>query len=180
MQRLTPGATGIQAATWNKFADTSKAFLQAPPQTNIKGSRGAAALRVQVENQTGGDITADFPVVEIGNPIFTTADRADVIHDPITLQATTPDASTAIENIAIVQGPIPDGEFRPAVIQGVSYVKLYVTNSQHQCALPIPNVNTALQSGTTGIKVVWHDTPPSYPAYVDAIVDLGKASSPNN
>ncbi len=174
MERLTPGQPlrAVPSATWNQFTDTSKAIAQSAPKPNTQGSRGAQALKVLVHNGTGSDMTADFPIVKLGGPVHSPAARAGVVYEGLQLEATAPDADTKAASIAIVQSPIADGQFRPAVTRGPSYCDLLWTDAAHTCAAPAAT-NTHLTSSAVGIRVLWHDTlPDSLPAVVKALVWL--------
>lgn len=177
--RLTPGTTirSLPAGTWNAFCDNvQRTFKQPTPGNNPGQSAGSNTLTCLVFNDTGDDIAADFPVLELKEPVYNTDDNEDIVWGSKAFNGTTPDGNTQINDIAIIQGPIAEDESRSAVIAGPTWVKVQFTDEGHSAAVPKSGDNTQLTSADSGIKIVWHEELPDaeyLPASVWALVILG-------
>jgi hypothetical protein len=154
MDRLTPNSPidGIPSATWNQFYDTKKKVDQLLAQTNKQSSRGVQNLRVLVRNTTDADVDSLFPILELGDPVLTTDDREIVVFESMQFKGLAPSSDT--KTYAIIQGPIPAGEFRSGVILGPTWCIVDVTDDAHTHAKP-GDVPEHLVSGTTGLPFIW-------------------------
>jgi hypothetical protein len=171
---------GIPTDEWNEFVWAAKQVREWQKIGNTPGqSDGEAVLEADVFNTTGEDIEADRPILKISRPVYTPEDRESVIEEGIDFDGTTPDEDTRIDQIAILQGPVRDESPRSAVIMGHTYCDVLFTDLDHTHAKIIPDDNTQLESGTTGLPIVWHeDIEPDYlPATIRACVRLGGGGS---
>jgi hypothetical protein len=160
---IQPGQnlSGIPAASWNAFVDATRRVAQLNQITSGTGaSDGAQRLTCLVKNTTGSLIDEPFPVLEMVKPIYTTDDTEDVIRRGITLDGYTPGVGVGINQVCIVQGPIPDDGIREAVVIGPTWVRLNVIDEEHTHAIPKDNDHTQLSSSdgsTGGVPIVWKE-----------------------
>ena len=185
-QPITPGERlpGIRSEDHNAFYAAWKDFAQGGGRGNGPGgSSGARRLTTLVQNNSGGDINARFPVLELTGPLITTDDREAVVEDGIVFEGIEPSSSTATKDIAILQAPAISGQTMEAVIVGPTWVKLELPewDETYTTAGPTDGDSTKLTAGAGGITVVWHATPEDAmaPTEVWALVMLGGGGSSN-
>jgi len=157
-KKIRQGETlpGISESGWNAFVDTTKQFRQQLPRAQSKRSSGGASVVTEtVSNETGSDITADFPILVLGESVFTTTDDPSVDRRKIVFKGTTPTETTGIGDIAILQSPAGTGSngLRRGVIFGPTWCDVDVTDEAHTHATPKDADNTKLKSGKSGALI---------------------------
>jgi hypothetical protein len=150
---------GIPTDGWNAFVHTWQRVQAMRKPGNGPGAAASVPhVIAEIQNTTGDLIDAEFPILAMGEPVFTFADNAEAIRDAPRFKGTTPDADTQIGDVAIVQGPIGDDEFRVAIIQGPAHCEIDVTDESHTHAKPKADDNTKLESATSGAKIRWKES----------------------
>ncbi len=127
-------------------------------------ARSPECLTVTVFYQGEASIDTEFPVLKIGEPMFTTDDRDNVLYEPIAFKGDTPDAGTTVGEIAIIQGPIFGSDDADVlsrgqgIIMGPTWCTVEVTDEAHTHAAPTDGENTKLTSGSSGAKIYWKES----------------------
>lgn len=162
----------------NAFYDTYKLVNEQPGRSNGTGaSASVQTVAAMVINTTGADIAADFPILDLDKPTFTTEDKADVIYRTPFFDGKTPDDDTQLDGFVIVQGPIRDDDSpRSAVLLGPSWCDVEFTNEDHTHARTKSGDDTQLKSASSGVLILWHEEipDPSYlPMTLRCLVHMG-------
>lgn len=147
--------TGIPTDDWNEFVAAANArkaegYRSSPVRrTNSKG-QGATLI---VRNNTGGDLTADHPVLKLGEPVVGPAGRASLTFQVPRVQGESPAGPG--DRVAILQGPVAAGKDRVAIATGMTWVDVDVTNSSHNYANPASSDAEKLaSSGSEGLAEI--------------------------
>lgn len=159
--RLSTGEAfiGPSASDHNAFVDVWEAWRRKGDFRLARRVGGTNALRLLALNTTGAAIDAVFPVLEIAGPVYSAANRADVVHETISLQGKTPTATATMSDLVIVQSRITAGGLRPAVVMGPTWCTVDVTDDAHTHVEPKVGDNTQLASASSGsVKIVWKET----------------------
>ena len=97
------------------------------PGNNPKiGDDDAGTVFVQ---NTLGDLTADRPIIGLGDPLITPTDRPGVVHDRPAFEGAAPSADG---KFAVYLGPTPNNVVARAVTSGVVWVRVDVLDESHQ------------------------------------------------
>ncbi len=121
------------------------------------GASGGAdqSLEILVVNETGVDLTADFPVVRLTDPAFTTPD--DFKRQRIVWKGETPDEDT-IGDFAVLQSPVVDGEPVVGVFHGFTVCQVDFTDADHEYAQAKDGDNAKLVSdAASGVPVKYKE-----------------------
>lgn len=127
-------------------------------QHSIKGngtgnqSGSSSYLDISVSNDSGGDLTAEFPILALDGPKFTTAvqiKRRRVLYSGIT-----PDEDTGV-GFVVLQGPCKSGKPGLAVKQGYTCCQIDVTDESHEYARAKSGDTAKLESSESGVKIDW-------------------------
>jgi hypothetical protein len=148
---------GYPTEAHNAFYRVWQEHSLQPPGGGPPGTgRGSEAVEVQIKNTSGALIDTQFPVLKISGLVFDFDDNNQAIFGTPVLTGITPDSSTDITNIAIVQGPIPNNAVRRAIIQGATWCRVNVTNANHTHAKPAASDDEKLVSDAgVGARILW-------------------------
>lgn len=148
----------IKNAAWiNHVTNAADRVAPAIPSTRSGGIPGHARLVLDVVNNSGAAIDAPYPILRLTTPAISLSDNANIVFNDPQFMGDTPDASTA-GSFVVVQGPIGAGVARPAVLVGLTWCKVNVTNAAHAYATAINGDNTKVQSATAGVPIVWKES----------------------
>lgn len=114
-------------------------------------------LIIDVINDSGAAIDAEFPILRLTTPVVTVADNANAPYNAVDFKGDTPDADTKA-NFAVLQGPAPADRARPAVVIGATWCKVNILDAAHQFATSIDADDTKLESSTAGVRILWKET----------------------
>ncbi|MGC1272802.1 MAG: hypothetical protein WBC44_03780 [Planctomycetaceae bacterium] len=127
---------------------------------NQQHRRGDAydPTRIQVKNETGGDLTGLRPIVALGDPVLDPSDaeaEARALERPV-LRGASPIAGSG-EPFAVLQGPLRAANIAPAVVSGVTWVRLDVDEDDDR-RFAEPDDATRLRLAESGpAEVLWRE-----------------------
>lgn len=119
-------------------------------------ARGAKAsapshLAVSVKNTTGAT-RSRFEIVKLGDSLRDPTSDAKIVNRGITLKAELPDDDAPF---AVLAGPAAVGKHTTAVVVGLTWVQVNVTDEAHTKAASVENDAVKLLSGTDGVPIIW-------------------------
>jgi len=114
---------------------------------------------VPLKNGSGADIADPFNVLGIDSPLFTPSDNLTEFKFNFALKGVTPDDVTHYSQVAILQAPVVDNGVVPAVLSGLSIVKLDVGHASHTHADVKDNDKTKLKTEFSGsARILWKES----------------------
>lgn len=161
LRYLTPGErlAGYPADAHNAFFDTYKRVHQQGGPSNGTGQTSSVpTVTCLVENSTGADITADFPILKLTGTVFDYDDSEQAIYRGVAFTGGTPAADTDIGNVAVVQGPIANGAMRAAVLLGPTWCQVNVSDAAHTFAKPKASSAELASDAASGARIIWKQT----------------------
>ncbi len=145
----------ITVKTWDQIASAVERLQQIDKLlSSIGKGRGTSEATIPVSNDTGEDL-AQYSIVRLDRLKLTNPDQPIHIDPPANRQPFSAKAiadSTEWQKLAIVQTPIKDGEIGPAIISGISYCLVHVTNDDHIRAYPD---GTSCKSGAGPLRILY-------------------------
>lgn len=115
------------ARQFGAFIDAAqRSQFQARDPRQLIGEKDFGVVLVQ--NDTGSDLTADRPIVKLGDPLIVPDDRDTVVFERPIFSGETPAAG---DPWAILMGPLVDGAIGRAVVSGVTWAKVDFSDSSH-------------------------------------------------
>lgn len=148
----------IKNSAWiNHVTNAADRVAPSPSSSSSAGIPGQARLVLDVVNNSGAAIDAPFPILRLTEPVITLADNANIVFNDPQFMGDTPDASTG-SAFVVVQGPIGSGVGRQAVLTGLTWCKVDIVSASDTHATTIDGDDTKLQSGTTGVAIVWKES----------------------
>lgn len=156
---LSPGsdiAARLFSSRWVNHV-TQNANRNQVAQGTRDGKNRRPYLPVEVLNDSGAAIDVPFPILRLTEPVVTVADNANAPYNEPEFNGDTPNGDTG-PAFVIVQGPIADGAAAPAALIGLSWCKVDVASESDTHATTIDGDNTKLQSGSSGVSIVWKES----------------------
>lgn len=150
----------IPAAAWNTLVEVARQFDRrrgvVDPGKKLESDPLGPTVRVLVQNNTGGDLDERSIVTLSTPPVSVTAAPLDFQAAPIFF-ATAPAATTSV--VAVLEGPLADGEIGRAIILGAAVVSLSVGSSGHGYCGPTASQTGYLTTATSGpIRILWKES----------------------
>ena len=148
----------IPAEAYNAFIDAARADRarrgdQGAPEQTVPRESGI----VLVKNTTEADLDR-LAVLGIDAPIFTPEDNEQEFKNRVALKGVTPILEDHQERFAILLEPLAAGRIGLGMVQGVTPVRLYVTNEGHRGAGVVEGKTGYLCSQTTApVTVLWKE-----------------------
>lgn len=141
------------ARQFGQFIDTVRRVDELA--RNQQSRRGDAydPTRVWISNETGGNLVGARPIVGLGEPLLPpSSPRA--LERPTFRGIFSEDA----DRFAVLQGPLRAGSIAPAVVAGVTWVRLLVTSETEHIEQAAPDSATRLRLIDTGSAfVLWRE-----------------------
>ncbi len=143
LKKVTSGSPlAIPAAAYNAFIDAARAEQARQGDQEI----GAAPAHresgvVLIKNTTESDL-ARFAILGIDAPVFTPTDNEQEFKNRVAFKGVTPVLDDHQLRFAILLEPLAAGRIGLGMVQGVTPVRLYVTNEGHRGA--------GMEEGKTG------------------------------
>ena len=154
-KKATPGQKlRIPAAAYNAFIDSALDFQrrQRDQRGKSRGRPGDESCLVLVCNSSGSDL-ARFAVVTVSGIAISPADNLGEFQDGPVLKVAAP-----VEDgpVAILQEPIPAGQYGKALVVGLTAAYVHVEDGEHLFCRAVPGDTAKLQTDTTGpIRLMW-------------------------
>lgn len=157
--RLTPGQQldGVDAVSWNQFADTHELFENA--RKFQEDQPGLAASRAGLVAECVLPDTRDpFTIVGYDQPAFTIADDAEAPYrGPVSILGATP-AATHSDSFAVLQSGGIAGQVVPAVVGGLTWVQVDIVDESDTTAGVVAGDAAKLRSGVAGAAIRWKES----------------------
>lgn len=181
LRKLTPGEV-----LRGYPSDFHNALFEVWQKFNRQGGRGQGqadsanvkTVDCEVINMSGAAIDADFPVLQLTKPVFTTEDNPRCIYSPVVFEGETPIATTRPDQVAIVQGPINNaGGGRHAIMWGPTWADVaFVAGIASTHCRPIAGEDTHLAASLSGIPIIWQPPNPGADPTARCLILLGQTS----
>lgn len=158
IEQVKPGDP-IRASQWNELVKAVRPTAPRPLPTPTGAQAGVSyALDLLVLNDTGGDLTDEFPILRLDVPVYTISDNAQAPYNGVSFKAKAPDGVTS-GNFVVMQGKCPTGQMRPAVVQGATWCKVNVTDAGHGYAVAASgDTAKAVSDAATGARILWKES----------------------
>lgn len=158
MKQRQKGDEGIITEDWNALVDTHKIVKELVRGGNGTGqtSDNSTILDILIRNDTGEDLTTDFPIVKVGDAIGPSANKMK--RQRITMKGELPTGEDD-EFIAVIQSPLKDGRIGNAAIGGWTYCMIDHTDAIDDLFASTTGFDTEKfhsQSGE-GFPIIWRE-----------------------
>lgn len=161
LQRIQPGQKFRPSATaWNAAMEATEAFLQTSRTAGIASGPDARWQYITIRNDSGAD-RDQFDVLGINGVAITPTENEDEFKSRPILSGVTP-ADAHAGKFAILQEPIPVGEYGRAMISGqsIARIKLIDGTAIGLFAERISGDATKLEHGNTGsVRILYLEDP---------------------
>lgn len=139
----------------------------------VGGRRPIEPDLVLVRNDTGAALTAEHPVVGLGDTLVLPSDVETVVHRfPPAFAGETPDSGHE-GKFAVLLGPVSDGGWQLGIVSGVVWVKILVEDEDSLYADISKNNATRLKTAVNGAaQILWIDPDAADPDERWALVRL--------
>lgn len=149
----------LTVSTWNKIAAALNR-VQALEKlvTQLSKSGPVSPVTALVSNDTGGDLD-QFSIVRLDGLKLTDASTEIILDYPPQRQpfsGKSIDNTTQWHKLAIIQQPLKDGEIGIAIVSGISYALVQVTDASHIRAYPN---GTSCKSGAGPLRILYAPNP---------------------
>lgn len=146
----------VSAEQWNGFVDAARAAGERDMGGQDEALGGyTPGVVLRVLNDSGGNLD-QFAVVALGVPIVAHSAETELeAFAKPSFTGTAPTASTG-SAFGVLQEPLPDGAIGRAMVAGVTWVLVDVTDAAHAFAAAADAVMDKLTShATTGVRVLY-------------------------
>lgn len=164
----------FSAGQWNAMVDAARAQrLGQHDRTTDGPSTTRSADIVRVKNESGADLPMRA-VLGLDAPIFTPSDSLDAFLREVTFRGVVPTALHAGKFCVLLE-PAPADRVVRAFVDGMTQVRLDLTDPDHTCADVADGVTDHLVSSRTGsAQIVWaEDEPYGYEGVRWSIIRFG-------
>jgi hypothetical protein len=129
---------GLPAESWNDFCDAYEAIIGARPNTRgIRGQGYQYGVRVPIKNSSGSGITTRYGILRINDLLLDYDDDAGVVEYSPYLDGNTPlTDEDERDNFVVLQGPVASTEIGVAVIRGLTWCQVDITDANHRFCKP--------------------------------------------
>jgi hypothetical protein len=124
----------IPAVAYNTFIDMARDWLAG--QMEAGGGPGADRRQtgiVPVRNDSGDDLDR-FAILGIDGVVYTPADNEDGFENGPALKGVTPLTPDHLGKFVVLQEPVANGAIGRACLQGLTPVKVWVSQTHYECA----------------------------------------------
>lgn len=158
MTKVNPGQTlpGLPAVSWNRHEDAAAIVLdRGMPFGGGEFSVDPRSL-VHIKNNSGSDVDR-FGVLGVDGVIFTNTDDEDEFKNNFALKGVTPLAATHSGSFVILLETIASGDIGLAMTNGVTPVKLDITNAADTFADVKDSSAVELKTGSGSACILWKE-----------------------